>query len=133
MKQTFSSLAGITVVLIAVTLFALEAGDVVTVQTTIGSSSIRETRIWFVQTNSGVVLEAKSPHEPWAMDLARNPSVGLQGSDLDGEYAASIDRKVSGHDDIRAIMREKYGWRDWWLAMLFDTSQSQLIRLEKLP
>ena len=116
-----------------VTLFALEAGGVVTVQTTIGPSSIRETRIWFAQTDNGVVLEAKSPHEAWVRDLARNPSIGLQGSELDGDYAATINRKDSAHDDIRAIMREKYGWRDWWLAMLFDTSQSQLIRLEKLP
>ena len=32
-----------------------------------------------------------------------------------------------GHAEVRAAMRAKYGWRDAWIALLFDTTHSRAV------
>jgi hypothetical protein len=44
-------------------------------------------------------------------------------------YVVSPIVEESGHPRIRAYMREKYGLRDWWVGVLFDTSRSMAVRL----
>jgi len=135
-KQTLSSLAALLVIFIAVTVLALESSEVITVETVMRnvneSSGIRRTHIWFVQTQTGVFLEAGSPTNPWVRDLRENPRIVLAGADLEGSYHATLDTSSIAHKNIRKLMREKYGWRDWWVDMLFDTSKSQLVTLTQL-
>ena len=33
------------------------------------------------------------------------------------------------HERIRSLLREKYGLRDWWIGLLFDTSSSLAVEL----
>ena len=44
-------------------------------------------------------------------------------------YTATVLGDPSGHTRIRARMRQKYGLRDRWVALLFDTSRSRAVRL----
>ena len=49
---------------------------------------------------------------------------------MGGDYAYQIHDSVAAHDRIRRLMREKYGWRDWWISAVFDTSGSQMVEIE---
>ena len=116
---------------IATTLLALEAGSVVTVETKTSSNALRRTHIWFVATHNALYLEAGNPQNPWVQDLRSTSSLHLVGAGLDGEYAFAVYVEPVEHEKIRNLMRAKYGWRDWWVDMLFDTSQSALVRLHE--
>jgi hypothetical protein len=54
----------------------------------------------------------------------------LAGQSVAGEYLFERSQNAADHERIRRMMRRKYGWRDWWVGVLFDTSQSRLIELE---
>jgi len=129
-KKTVLSLAAIILVLLVTTYIALEQSDVLIVETFDGSlQQPRYTHIWFVENKGTIYLEAGHPQNPWIVDLANGHTLGIQGANLDGWYAFNLDISDEGHQQIRTLMRAKYGWRDWWIGLLFDTSQSQLITL----
>ena len=44
-------------------------------------------------------------------------------------YLAEVVPEPGGHEHIRALLRQRYGWRDLWIAMLQDTSGSREVRL----
>ena len=119
----------IAMLFVIVTLIALEASDVVTVETKTSSAALRRTHVWFVATDTNLYLEAGNPQNPWVQDLSRLSTLHLSGAGLDGEY--SFELYVNEHNKIRNLMRAKYGWRDWWVDMLFDTSRSSAVRLHR--
>jgi len=130
MKRVAWSLASLIFLLLVTTYIALEQSDVLVVETFDKSlQQPRYTHIWFVESEGGIYLEAGHPQNPWVQDLANQHTIGIQGDNLDGWYAFNIDKSDEAHLNIRTLMREKYGWRDWWIAVLFDTSQSQLLTL----
>ncbi len=112
-----------------ITALALEAGGVVTVVTETPAGANRETRVWFVEHEDRLYLEAGHPDNPWVKDLAGNPTLILKGQALDGEYRYMRHDSAREHTRIRALMREKYGWRDAWISLVFDTSRSSLLHL----
>ena len=115
------------------TLLALESGGVVTVRTTDADSGlVRTPRIWFVEHADNLYLEAGHPNNPWVRDLARVQQLRLDGQGLDGDYSFQIGREAAEHQLIRRLMQEKYGWRDWWIGLVFDTSASQLVTIQAL-
>lgn len=122
-----------TLTLIAITTaVALEGGDVVRVQTVNAETEQpRYTRIWFVQSGKQLVLEAGSPEHPWVLDVQQQDTIRLIGQGLDGEYRARM-LSANSHAEIRQMMRRKYGWRDVWVALLFDTSRSRMVLAESL-
>ena len=133
-KKIVMSLCGFILILLITTYLALEQSDVLVVESFDRSAqNARYTHIWFVVEEGHIYLEAGHPENPWVQDLAKADTIGIQGANLDGWYAFSISNSQtsenSDHLKIRALMRKKYGWRDWWVALLFDTSQSQLVSL----
>jgi len=124
-------LAGI-LFLSALTYVALELDGVLSVETVnTANGEIRKTHIWYVKRAENIYLEAGNPGNPWVIDIESNPEVNLTGESVDGSYVLEIDRDHSEHKRIRRMMREKYGWRDHWVAMIFDTSKSKLIRAHR--
>ena len=124
--MVIATFAGLT------TLLALEGGGVVQVQTVNAQTQQpRDTRIWFVGSGAQIVLEAGKPDSPWALDVAQRNTLRLSGQGLGGDYRARI-HGADSHLKIRQLMREKYGWRDVWVSMLFDTSMSRMVTLEPL-
>ncbi len=131
MRNLVLAILSSLILFVAITYTALEAGDVVVVETqTEGTSDPRETHIWYVQKDDGLFLEAGNPQNPWIIDLASQPTLTLRGEALDGVYRFT-QYEQSSHQEIRRMMRDKYGWRDWWISLIFDTSQSYMIEITK--
>lgn len=110
------------------TYLALELSEVLSVATVNHTTGeIRLTHIWFVQNNEQLILEAGNPENPWVQDIEKHPSVQISGEAVDGQYKLLIEQDRPEHDKVRSLMRAKYGWRDIWVATLFDTSKSKLV------
>ena len=118
---------------IATTYLALESAGVVSVETmrSAGGGS-RCTHIWYVENDGTILLEAGHPDNPWVQDLVNSASIILSGNGIDGHYSYTISDEPGAHMRIRNLMHSKYGWRDSWIAFLFDTSQSRLVALSRL-
>ncbi|NOX51556.1 MAG: hypothetical protein GXP16_13640 [Gammaproteobacteria bacterium] len=117
------------VVILGVTVVALESSGVVQVETKTKENNHRQTHVWFVQTSEGISLEAGNPSNPWVQDLEEAQVLRLSGETLDGLYRFTRDKSDTGRKAIRKLMREKYGWRDKWISLLFDGSQSTWLKL----
>lgn len=78
-----------------------------------------------MQTGDRLFLEAGNPVSPWVKDLEHQSIIQLFGNGLEGDYTFVIRR--NGHNEIRKLMRDKYGWRDLWVTTIFDTSSSSLV------
>lgn len=89
----------------------------------------RETHIWYVRVGHQILLEAGNPANSWVKDLADQQSIYIRGEGLEGEYSFSLHKDNASHLKIRSHMRAAYGWRDWWVALLFDTSQSAMVEV----
>jgi len=121
---------GILLTLLLITYIALEQNNVLIVESFDDSlQQARYTHIWYVESEGQIYLEAGNPQNPWVKDLKNKHTLAIQGANLDGWYAFSIGSSDDSHLQIRTLMRKKYGWRDWWITLLFDTSQSQLVTL----
>lgn len=132
MKRLLKVVMVIATGAVLTTLLALEGGGVVQVRTVNAQTQQpRDTRIWFVGNGAQIVLEAGKPENPWALDVVQRNTLRLSGQGLDGDYRARI-HGADSHLKIRQLMREKYGWRDAWVSMLFDTSMSRMVTLEPL-
>jgi hypothetical protein len=60
------------------------------------------------------------------------PEVELLRDGAPLRYRALPEPGPEGRERIRTLLRQKYGWADWWVGMLQDTSDSVLVRLEPL-
>ena len=115
----------------AITYLALELGEVVIVETVNSDGTrLRQTHIWYVHQPDGLYLEAGHPDNPWVRDLEQMQTLTLSGEGISGEYVFEQHESAADHQRVREMMRRKYGWRDSWIGVVFDTTQSQLIELE---
>jgi len=106
---------------------------VVRVETESGENDApRSTHVWFIEHGGRLYLEAGHPDNGWVRDLASIDTLRLVGEGLDGDYRFVLDDAPEAHERIRAWMRHKYGWRDVWIGLLFETARSQLVALEPL-
>ena len=132
-KILISTLAILLTAIIGTTYLALELSQVAIVETRQpDKKGPRYTHVWYVQDGESLYLEAGHPDNAWVTDLEHAKTLRLAGEGIDGEYRFTQSQEASDHDRIRRLMRSQYGWRDWWIAFLFDISQSRLIELERL-
>ena len=132
MKRLGSLLFSTILVIVVITAVALEISGVVTVHTETPAGAHRTTHVWFVEDDGVLYLEAGSPTNPWVVDLIDKQTLRLSGQGLDGTYRFALHESGGSHQRIREMMRQKYGWRDVWIGMLFDTSASQMMELSPL-
>jgi len=118
---------------VGVTGWALESGGVAVVETRQLDGSTRSTHVWYGTNQGELWLEAGAPENSWFEDIQTSPRVVLRIEGKPGVYLAEPIRNPSGHDQIRRLLREKYGLRDWWVALIFDTSRSVAVRLMPQP
>lgn len=116
-----------------VTWAALEASGVAVLETRAADGSARRTRVWFAEHDGALWLEAPVPQREWLLDVQRSPRVGLERDGTTRTFAAAPVPGADGHATIRALLRAKYGWRDGWVGLLQDTSQSIAVRLVPAP
>ncbi len=130
---------GSLIAFIALTWLALEVGGVAILETEGPDGSTRSTHVWFATPDPADALgegelwvEAGTPGNGWYTDVQEWSSLTLtttSGGEVSGRYRARSILGEGPHRKIRALLREKYGLRDWWIATLFDTSHSVAVRL----
>ena len=124
---------GATLVLLALfTWWALESSGVAILETRSADGTLRSTHVWYAEPNSELWLEAGTPENSWYLDVQHDPIVSFSAPGRSGRSGRYIARRVedpTAHDEIRSHLRDKYGLRDRWVALLFDTSRSVAVRL----
>jgi hypothetical protein len=113
----------------AITLLALEGGEVVTVRTQDKGGAVRETRTWIVDEAGGSWIEVASPTRPFFWDLLANPDFELWRGGRWQRCRALVAGNPQGHVRIRKLLAAKYGWKDRWIGMLADTRGSVALRI----
>ena len=132
MKRLASGAFSLILVFVVITAVALEISGVATVHTETAAGAKRTTHVWFVEEGGTIYLEAGSPQSPWVVDLIDVDELRLSGQELDGRYRFELHTGPESHERIRQMTRDKYGWRDIWIGMIFDTSASRMMELSRL-
>ena len=114
----------------AVTLVALEGREVVVIETLDDAGAARRTRTWVADDAGAAWIEAATPERPFVGDLRRRPSLVLEREGVRHACTAAIAPNPDGHERIRRLLAERYGWADCWIALVADTHASLGIRLE---
>jgi hypothetical protein len=114
----------------AVTWYALESSNVAIVRTRDAAGAVLETHVWPAEEDGAIWLEAATPERPWLRHVEANPEVEVVQDGAARRYRATPAPGPEGHARIRRLLRAKYGWRDRWVGLLQDTSQSVAVKLE---
>ncbi len=114
----------------AVTLVALEGREVVVLRTFDAQGQARETRTWIADADGYTWIEAANAERPFLLQIRTNPAVELRRAGTLHSCRAAAIPNPEGHQRIRGLLAEKYGWADRWIGLLTDTSGSLAVRLE---
>jgi hypothetical protein len=114
---------------IVFTWWALEADGVAVIETQLANGSTRQTHVWYAEPDGQLWLEAGTAENGWYTDVQRAPGVSFTAGEISGRYVARNVPGESAHGRVRALFREKYGIRDWWISLIFDTSNSVAVQL----
>jgi len=118
------------IVLGAITYLALEGGDVGVLKTHEVPNSTTETHVWYAESGGSLWIEAATPDRPWLGHIRRNSEVELELDGTETVWNAAPVEDDEARENVRALMREKYGWADWWVGLFQDTSEAVAIRLD---
>lgn len=129
MKIAILGLVSALVAFATLTWWALESSGVAVLETRAPDGSLRSTHVWFAEPNGELWLEAGTPENSWYLDVQRDPQVSFSAPNRSGQYVAQRVGDPAAHDQVRSLLREKYGIRDWWIGLLFDTSRSIAVQL----
>ncbi len=129
MKLVLRILLGVVIAFLLITWLALEAGGVAVVETRAADGSLRSTHVWFAEPDGELWIEAGTPENRWYLDIQREPSLSFSAAERSGRYFAERVPGADAHARVRSLLREKYGVRDWWISLIFETSDSLAIRL----
>ena len=113
-----------------VTLVSLEGPEVVVVRTRDLSGRVRTTRTWIADHNGFAWIEAANPERDFLRDIVASPEIELERHGAVRRFHAVPLANPDGHRLIRRLLAEKYGFADWWIGLISDTSRSLAIRLE---
>jgi hypothetical protein len=130
MKIVIVSIAGVLVAFAVLAWWALESSGVAVLETRAPDGSLRSTHVWFAEPNGELWLEAGTPENSWYLDIQRDPVVSFSAPERSGQYIAERIGNPGAHEEIRSLLGEKYGLRDWWVDFLFDTSRSVAVQLK---
>lgn len=114
---------------VAVTWWALESSDVAVIETRRADRQVRTTHVWWFLADGRLWLEAGSPSNGWYVDVSDNPHIVVKRDGASSEFVAVPIPDPVHHEWVRSSIREKYGFRDWWVNLLVDTSDSVAVRM----
>lgn len=120
-------------VFVGISVIATEGQEVVVLSTRAQDGSTRQTRVWIADADGAAWIEAANPAREFYADIRRNPAVSLRRDGESRPYLARSFADAEGNRRIRSLLSEKYGWADWWLQQLVDTSHSIAVRLDPPP
>ena len=129
LKLALISVGSLAVAFGATTWWALESGGVAVIETRAPDGDARSTHVWYVEPDGELWLEAGTPENGWFLDVQGSPAVAFESNGRVSRFIAQPLDAASAHTRIRTLLREKYGWRDWWVGLVVDTSRSVAVRL----
>ena len=106
---------------------ASESGEVVVLTTTDTAGTSHQTRVWVVDHAGTTWLRAGAEVQAWYGRLLEHPEVEVERDDNRQRYTAvpqPVNRKL-----INDLMRDKYGWADQFIGVLFGRDDAIPIRL----
>ena len=112
-----------------VTLWALEGHEVVVLRTSDTQGAQRETRVWIADEGDHAWIEAATPEREFYRDLLARPEAELVRAGTTTRVRAVPVPGPEPHARLRTMLREKYGFADWWVGLLQDTSRSVAVRI----
>ena len=130
LRVALGLLFGMASVLAAVTLLALEGGEVVLLRTVDARGNVRSTRVWVADEDGYVWIEAANRNRPFLREVHAIAEVELRRGGTLCRCQAVVVPNQEGHERIRRLLAVKYGWADRWIGWLTDTSQSVAVRLQ---
>lgn len=122
-------LLGLILLVVLLEVIAAESGEVVVLTTRDAAGESHDTRLWVVEHEGHAWLRAGASVQGWYQRLLEEPEVEVERSGSRGTYAAvPVPAKRDAIDDL---MREKYGWADTYIGMLFGRDDAVPIRLDE--
>jgi hypothetical protein len=132
LRRSLAVLAVLVLAAVLVTWAALEWDGVAVLLTRAPDGALRETRVWSVEGDGALWLEAATPERPWYRDVLVEPTLSLAREGRPAGFRAVPAPGEAAHRRVRGWLRERYGWRDAWVALLQDTSRGVAVRLERI-
>lgn len=126
--------AGI-LVLIVVGVFGMqfvasESGEVVVLHSVDAAGVEQETRLWVVDFEGAAYLRVGADGSGWYSRLQARPEARVQRGAEIGSYLIVPRPELSAQ--INALMRDKYGWADGYISLMFDRQGAIPLQLQPL-
>ena len=129
MRRALGAAIAAVIAFAGVTAVALEGREVVVVETTDAQGGSHRTRTWIADDAGSAWIEAANPERSFLVDVQRDPTLVLERDGARRTCRAHIEPNPEGHERIRRLLRDRYGWADRWIAIVADTSRSLAVRL----
>ena len=129
MRRALAIVAALVLGFAAVTLVALEGREVVVVETSAGDGGTHRTRTWIADDDDGTWIEAANPARPFVADVQRSATLVLERGGVRRSCRAEVLPNPTGHERVRRLLRDRYGWADCWIGLVADTHASLAVRV----
>lgn len=115
------AIVGLFLLLGLAQLGASESGEVLVLETLDAEGQPHETRIWVVD-DAGVAWVRGGEGSGWVQRLLQNPEIRAERSDKWAPFLTVPVRESAARDRVNALMREKYGFADRFIAFSLGDS-----------
>ena len=107
------------------------AGEVVWLTSTDAGGAKQETPLWIVDRDGQPWLRAGNARSGWVVRVRANPRVTVKRGDTTTAYQATPVPEAT--PEIDALMRQKYGFKDWLVGCLNPGSRSSTLAVRLDP
>ena len=121
---TIGAVVGLFLVLGLAQLAASESGEVLVLETLDAEGQPHETRIWVVD-DAGTVWVRGGSDSGWVQRLLDNPEIRAERAGHQAPFLAVPDRNPATRERVNALMREKYGFADRFIAVTLGDSDRE--------
>ena len=123
------ALLGLFVLLGLSQLLASESGEVLVLETRDAEGQPHETRVWVVEDwvveDAGVLWLRGGADSGWVQRLLATPEIRAERAGQQAAFLAVPDRDPAARDRVNALMREKYGFADRFIAVTLGDADRQ--------
>jgi hypothetical protein len=117
-------MVGLIAVLGVAQLVASESGEVLVLETLDAEGQPHETRIWVVD-DAGAVWVRGGLDAGWVERLQANPEIRAERGGQQASFLAVPDRDPAARGRVNALMNEKYGFADRFIAVTLGDAERE--------
>ena len=126
--RSSGALGALVVIVFLLQIVASEVGEVVILTTVDATGEPVETRLWVVDLDGRTWLRSGSPQSGWFRRLKANPMIQVERGGQSYGYRGVL--VPARRDDVNDLIREKYGWSDAYISLLFGRDDAVPVRLD---